>query len=137
MKFSSKIVVVLFLALISVQCNSYDRCDFPVNEIRALTDQFGGDVGIYLVDLETGEIFEMNADTLFPTASTVKIPIMIRLFDKIDKGELAYDQMLTYHGEHDDTWGNDLINQLEPGSDVQFSKLIHLMMSTSNNTASL
>lgn len=137
MKHAVKIVVTLIFVLTAVQCNTYDRSDLPVDEIQALADQFEGDVGIYLKDLETGETFVMNADTLFPTASTIKVPIMIRLFDKIDKGELSYDQMLTYDGEHDDTWGNDLINQLEPGSEVQLSRLIHLMMSTSNNTASL
>lgn len=137
MKCLSKTVVALLLALTAVQCNTYDRSELPVDEIQAFADQFGGDVGIYLEDLKTGETFVMNADSIFPTASTVKIPIMIRLFDKIDKDELEYDQMLIYDGEHDDTWGKDLINQLEIGSEVELSKLIHLMMSTSNNTASL
>jgi len=137
MKRAIHLLLLMSLALTTLQCDTYDRNNFPINEIHQLTDGFGGDVGIYLMDLESGETFEMNADTLFPTASTVKIPIMIGIFDKIEKGELMYDQMLTYDGEHDDTWGNDLINQLKPGSDVELSKLVHLMMSTSNNTASL
>jgi beta-lactamase class A len=137
MKRAIHLFLLMSLALTTLQCDTYDRNNFPINEIHQLTDGFGGDVGIYLMDLESGETFEMNADTLFPTASTVKIPIMIGIFDKIEKGELMYDQMLTYDGEHDDTWGNDLINQLKPGSDVELSKLVHLMMSTSNNTASL
>lgn len=111
--------------------------EFPEQEIRELVEQFQGEVGIYVVDLDRGEMLSINADTLFPTASTIKIPIMIGVFDKMEKGELTYTQMLTYDGEHDDTWGNDLINQLNEGSDVQLSRLIHLMMSTSNNTASL
>jgi|AntRauTorckE6833_2_1112554.scaffolds.fasta_scaffold07909_5 beta-lactamase class A len=137
MKRAIHLFLLMSLALTTLQCDTYDRNNFPINEIHQLTDGFGGDVGIYLMDLESGETFEMNADTLFPTASTVKIPIMIGIIDKIEKGELMYDQMLTYDGEHDDTWGNDLINQLKPGSDVELSKLVHLMMSTSNNTASL
>jgi len=110
---------------------------FPEQEIRHLVDQFEGDVGVYVADLKRGEILSINADTLFPTASTIKLPIMIGVFDKIEKKELNYAQMLSYNGEHDDTWGSDLINQLEQGSDVELSRLIHLMMSTSNNTASL
>jgi beta-lactamase class A len=137
MKRAIHLFLLMSLALTTLQCDTYDRNNFPINEIHQLTDGFGGDVGIYLMDLESGETFEMNADTLFPTASTVKIPIMIGIIDKIEKGELMYDQMLTYDGEHDDTWGNDLINQLKPGSDVELSKLVHQMMSTSNNTASL
>jgi beta-lactamase class A len=137
MKKTSLLLFLIISGLTLTQCQTYDRSDFPVEDIQRLTENFNGDVGIFLMDLESGTTFEMNADTLFPTASTVKIPIMIGIFDKIEKGELMYDQMLTYDGEHDDTWGNDLINQLKPDAEVELSKLVHLMMSTSNNTASL
>lgn len=123
--------------LLITTCTSDNHAEFPELEIRELVEQFRGDVGVYVVDLKNGEQLNINADTLFPTASTIKLAILAGVFDKIEKGELEYTQMLYYDGEHDDTWGNDLINQLEEGAEVQLSRLIHLMMSTSNNTASL
>ncbi|HKL14236.1 MAG TPA: serine hydrolase [Balneolaceae bacterium] len=137
MKKPSLLLFLIISGFALIQCQRYDRSDFPAEDIQRLADNFNGDVGIFIMDLETGATFEMNADTLFPTASTIKIPIMIGIFNKIEQGDLSYDQILSYDGEHDDTWGNDLINQLKPGAEVELSKLVHLMMSTSNNTASL
>jgi len=137
MKLNTLLLFVLLAGNIFPGCSSSDRQNLPEDEIRKLIEEFRGDAGVFVLDLVTGSSLQINADTLFPTASTIKIPIMIGIFDKIEIGELEYSQMLEYDGEHDDTWGPDLINQLEPGSEVQLSRLIHLMMSTSNNTASL
>ena len=59
-------------------------------KLTELTKNFKGDVGIYVRHLKTGRMAAIQADTLFPTASMVKVPIMIGLFDKIHKGELDY-----------------------------------------------
>jgi len=127
---------ILLIFLLS-SCGVNERTDFPEDELRQLVENFRGDVGVYILDLESGADFSLNGDTLFPTASTIKIPIMIGLFDKMDQGEIGYGDTVLYDGEHDDTWGNDIINQLQPGAEVEVKRLIHLMMSTSNNTASL
>ncbi len=55
-------------------------------KLEALTKNFGGTVGIYVRHLKTGRTAAVNADTLFPTASLVKVPIMVGLFDKINRG---------------------------------------------------
>ena len=53
---------------------------------------FNGDVGIYVKNLKNGKIAAINADSIFPTASMVKVPIMIGVMDKIEKGELSYEE---------------------------------------------
>ena len=57
---------------------------------------FNGQVGIYVHNLKTGKTVEINADTLFPTASMIKVSIQCGVMDKIEKGELAYNQKLVY-----------------------------------------
>ncbi|WP_339708122.1 serine hydrolase [Algoriphagus aquimarinus] len=52
------------------------------SSIRELTESFHGDVGIYIQNLKTGATVEINADTIYPTASIVKIPILLGIFDK-------------------------------------------------------
>ena len=59
-------------------------------------ERFDGDVGLYVRDLATGEQIAFAADTKFPTASMIKVPILCALFERIEAGELAYDQKLTY-----------------------------------------
>jgi beta-lactamase class A len=130
---------ILTLCLIAISCqnNDYKRSDLPAQEIQELIQNFGGDIGIYVKDLETGAEFEVNADTIFPTASLVKIPILIKIFDKIEQGELDYQMELKYGPEPDYEYSGDIISNLTPGTEVALSELIHLMMTTSNNTASL
>lgn len=137
MKQSIRYLLLMLVGLTLIQCQPNKRASLPVEELESLAGNFSGDVGMFVMDLVTGATYEMNADTLFPTASTIKIPILIGMFDRIDKGDLTYRQSVSYSSDHDYSWANDIISQLEPGADVEISKLIHLMMSTSNNTASL
>lgn len=130
---------ILILCLTFISCNNNDnkRSDLPAQEIQELIQNFRGDIGIYVKDLETGAEFEVNADTIFPTASMVKIPILIKTFDKIEQGELDYQMEVEYGPEPDYEYSGDIISNLIPGTEVALSELIHLMMSLSNNTASL
>ena len=65
-------------------------------------ESFDGDVGIYVRHLKTGEIVEINADTLFPTASMIKVPIMVTLFHQMEKDSLDYNDELK--------WTKDVLN---------------------------
>lgn len=97
---------------------------------------FNGDVGIYVKELKTGKIVTINADTIFPTASIVKVPILVGVIDKIQKGELHYDSAhiyrdsLLYAGE-------DILGSFKDGEKILLKKIIMLMLTTSDNTASL
>jgi beta-lactamase class A len=105
-------------------------------QLETLTTGFKGDVGIYVKDLHTGKTVSINADSIFPTASMVKVPILIGIIDKLNKGELKYHQELTYK---DSLFyaGSDLLASLKHNEKVELSKVIMLMLTTSDNTASL
>lgn len=135
-------IIAVFLPVILIlltTCSEpgLNRADLPAEEIKELIRDFDGEIGIYIKDLETGAEFEVNADTIFPTASMVKIPIMVKIFDKIENGELEYQMELMYGPEPAYEYSGDIVSNLIPGTEVALSELIHLMMSTSNNTASL
>jgi beta-lactamase class A len=106
------------------------------HSLETLTTGFKGDVGIYVKDLHTGKSVSINADSIFPTASMVKVPILIGIMDKLNKGELKYHQELTYK---DSLFyaGSDLLASLKNNEKVELSKVIMLMLTTSDNTASL
>src|SRR5579864_6532406 len=65
-------------------------------EILNLVNGFHGTVGIYVHGLKKDRIASYNADTIFPTASIVKIPIMIGIMDRIQNKELEYHQPMIY-----------------------------------------
>lgn len=121
--------------LVHAQPNTTVDADLQA-QLEALVDGFKGDVGIYVRHLPTGRVAAINADTLFPTASMIKVPIMLKTFDSIEKGELEYGQELVYR----DSLlypGEDLLGAFKDGGTLSLSKAVMLMITTSDNTASL
>jgi beta-lactamase class A len=106
-------------------------------QIRELIKGFNGDAGIYVHDLTKNKVTAINADTIFPTASIVKISILTGVMDKINKGRLDYHQRLTYTDSLFYSEGDDIMSLAKPGSTIELSKVIMLMLTISDNCASL
>ena len=107
---------------------------------KALSGQvagFHGNLGIYVYDLSKNKIAAINADTIYPTASIVKIPIFIGVMHKIYNDELQYHQVMTYTDSLFYSEGEDILASFKSGEKISISKLLMLMLSTSDNTASL
>ncbi len=105
-------------------------------QIESLIKGFNGGIGVYVKNLKNGKIVGINADTIFPTASIVKIPILIGVMDKLNTGELTYHQSLTYRDSllYE---GVDILGSFKDTEKVDLSKILMLMLTTSDNTASL
>jgi beta-lactamase class A len=130
-----KLLAFIFLvALVPAQAQKVNKK--LQHALETLTTGFKGDVGIYVKDLHTGKFASINADSIFPTASMVKVPILIGIMDKLNKGELKYHQELTYKDSLLYA-GSDLLASLKNNEKVELSKVIMLMLTTSDNTASL
>lgn len=105
-------------------------------KVQEVLKGFKGDVGVYIKDLKKNRIVAINADSVFPTASMVKIPILIGIMDKIEKGELTYHQELQYKDSllYE---GVDILGSFKNNEKIELSKVMMLMLTTSDNTASL
>jgi beta-lactamase class A len=105
-------------------------------KIESLSKDFHGELGVYVKDLRTGKTVAINADTIYPTASMVKIPILIGIMDKINRdelsfhGEIMYRDSLLYEGV-------DLLGSFRDSQKIEISKVMMLMLTMSDNTASL
>jgi beta-lactamase class A len=106
-------------------------------QLRPILSQHHGIAGIYVHHLKKNKIVAINADTLFPTASTIKVPIMIGIFDKIAKGELQYHQQLVYKDSLLYSGEEDILGAFRSGQKIGLSKVMMLMLTMSDNTASL
>jgi beta-lactamase class A len=105
-------------------------------KLNEAVKDFQGQVGIYVHNLKNGKTAEINADTLFPTASMIKVSIQCGVMDKIEKGELKYNQKLVYRDSLLYA-GEDLLGSFKDKDTVQLSKVAMLMITMSDNTASL
>ncbi len=131
-----KTFLLLAIAFISFISNA-QKTDKKLNEkLQQAISGFNGDIGIYVKNLRTGKVVAINADTVFPTASIVKVPILIGVMDKLNKKELDYDQELLYRDSlaYSDY---DVVASFKDTVKIPLKKVIMLMLTTSDNTASL
>ena len=127
----------LLLALFSFLFGYSQKTDKKLEtKLRETISGFNGDIGIYVKDLRKGKTISINADTIFPTASIVKVPILLGVMDKIQKGELAYDSTLVYKDSllYE---GEDILGSFKNDEKILLKKVMMLMLTTSDNTASL
>ena len=105
-------------------------------KVEEMIAGYHGDVGVYIKNLKNGKTVAINADTVFPTASMVKVPILVGIMDKINRDELEYHQTLTYKDSLLYA-GVDILGSYKNDEKIELSKVLMLMLTTSDNTASL
>lgn len=130
---------IIVAALLFLFCNSTfaQKTDNRLKgKIEEAIQGFNGTIGVYVKNLRTGKVVAINADTIFPTASIVKIPILLGVIKKIEDGELQYEQELQYKDSLLYA-GSDILGSFKHDEKVLLKKVIMLMMTTSDNTASL
>lgn len=126
----------LSLILLIIASATFAQTDNKLTtQLQNAVKGFHGQVGIYVKNLKTGKTAAINADTLFPTASMIKVSIQCGVMDKIEKGELAYNQKLIYR----DSLlypGEDILGSFKDKDTIEVSKVAMLMITMSDNTAS-
>ncbi|HRH61164.1 MAG TPA: serine hydrolase, partial [Chitinophagaceae bacterium] len=101
------------------------------SQIENLVAGFHGDIGVYVHDIKNNKVAFINPDTIFPTASIVKIPILIGIMKKIETGELQYHQRLVYTDSLFYDEGDDILSRFKDSADIELSKVIMLMLTIS------
>jgi beta-lactamase class A len=129
-------LLILFasVCLLSIAQKTDRSLEKKINE---LISTFNGEIGIYVKDLQKNNIVSINADTIFPTASIVKVPILIGIMNKIHNKELDYHQKLIWYDTLNYDPGEDIVAYLKPATTIELSKVMMLMMTISDNTGSL
>ena len=128
--------LLFFFCAISIAHLSFSQPDKKLlSKLIALIQPFHGNVALYVKNLHTGKTVEINSDSVYSTASMVKIPILVGIMDKINRGELEFHQQIVYS----DSLlypGVDILGSFKNGEKIELSKLVMLMLSMSDNTAS-
>jgi beta-lactamase class A len=93
-----------------------------------------GVVGYSVKNVESGERLERRGDETFPTASLIKVPILVALFDLVEQKKLALDDRLVVLGI-DKVPGSGTLQYMHDGIDVTVGDAAWLMIAISDNTA--
>ncbi|HUI09320.1 MAG TPA: serine hydrolase [Bacteroidota bacterium] len=110
------------------------RSDDIMAELRALNARFGGHLGLMAKNLATGDTVAYNAGDRFPTASTIKLPVMAAYFDMVRRGEIDPATRITLRGDEKKP-GTGVLQFLDDGAAVTLRDAVTLMITMSDNTA--
>lgn len=94
-----------------------------------------GVLGIGVVDLTNGQRFGVNDALVFPQGSAIKIPILIELFRRADRGELGLDDRVPIRAAEQVGGSGVLGHFADGGSELSLHDLAILMIVLSDNTA--
>jgi beta-lactamase class A len=110
----------------------------PVQRLQAgierTTRSINATWGIYVKSLETGEEIAIGADRQMETMSTIKIPLMIEVFEQIRAGKFRLTDRYTF-AQADSQPGTGTIQRLDPGAVMTVKDLVTMMIIVSDNTA--
>nr|QEO74859.1 hypothetical protein [uncultured bacterium] len=105
-------------------------------ELRAVADGFRGTLGYSFRHLRTGDELEHHGDEPFPTASTIKLALLCAAMDMQQRGEIGYEEerVLT---EETRAYGTGFAQNYRAGTRVELRELLHLMITASDNSATV
>lgn len=104
-------------------------------EIEKLSTQYPDlTPGILVLDVDTGDYLDINGNTPFSAASTIKIPILLAFFQDVDTGKIRLDELIKMKKEHIAEGSGNL--QYKPvGSEYTALEIANKMITISDNTA--
>ncbi|MBO9618638.1 MAG: serine hydrolase [Niabella sp.] len=129
---------ILLASVVLIHTFSYAQKEDK--QLKALLENavsgFHGTIGVYVHHLEKNRSVAINADTIFPTASIVKVPILAGVFQKIAKGELKLSQEFVYSAKRA-YGGSGLMQFYKDSARTDLSTMISLMLTYSDNVAAI
>lgn len=131
----------IFVFLISIFLSNYNTAfnNNPFKKIEILLNNFNGEVGFYFLHLDKGIDFGINENKIFPSASLIKIPIMVQIFNRVENDNLNLDSLLFYDSSliNYKYKGDDSIARFKENETISINKLLTHMITFSDNHASL
>lgn len=137
-------LIFITLSLLNFSCSiiknqqlkssdEYSENDVKQKLIK-LSKTYEGTIGVYANNLKTGEVFELNADSLFPTASVIKLPILVTFFNKAKNNEINLDSIIIIRNE-DKVGGAGVVQYFKDDVLIKIIDAATLMVILSDNIA--
>jgi len=113
-----------------------DRADTAAlhRTLDAIAAAHHGVLGYSVWNLDTGERLSLRGDETFPTASLIKVPILVTLYDLVEQNKLSLDDPLTVL-KIDQVPGSGVLQFMHAGMSLSVHDAAALMIILSDNTA--
>jgi beta-lactamase class A len=96
---------------------------------------FPGAVSLYARNLDTGAVVGIRESDPVRTASTIKLPIMLAVFDAVERGQVQWTGPLTVAKAEKVPGSGILASEFSDGVRIPLRDAVNLMMVLSDNTA--
>ena len=103
-------------------------------DLLTIGEGYSGACTWALTDLATREHVGHSEDTVMPTASLIKVPVLVALYRAAAVGRFALGDRITYRPEHR-CLGSGVLSKLSPGVQMSVRDAAVLMMTISDNSA--
>jgi beta-lactamase class A len=94
-----------------------------------------GKIAVAVKNLHTGEAFHLNADEPMPTASLIKLPVMVEAYWQAEEGKVKLDTMLTLKKDPRVKGSGVLAYHFSDGASFPLRDAVRLMIVYSDNMA--
>jgi beta-lactamase class A len=102
--------------------------------LDSLSRAHRGVVGYSVHNLETAERLSSRGDETFPTASLIKVAVLVTLFDLVERGHVSLDDRLVMT-KVDKVPGSGTLQFMHDGIELTVRDVAWLMTTISDNTA--
>ncbi len=106
----------------------------PLSDLIPLFEAFSGEVGVAFGRLDRPETYTYRATERVPSASLIKLPILLAALERVARGELSLDERVPLQ-TGDQVGGTGVLRALQPGLEPTLGDLLTLMVIVSDNTA--
>jgi len=104
------------------------------HKLDSLADAHHGIIGYSIVDIDNNVRMSRHGDETFPTASLIKVPILVTVYDLVAKGQLSLSDPLTVL-KIDQVPGSGVLQYMHNGMSLSVEDAAWLMITLSDNTA--
>ena len=99
------------------------------HKLDSIADAHHGVVGYSVIDIDNNVRLSRRGDEKFPTASLIKVPILVTVYDLVAKGQLSLDDPITVL-KIDQVPGSGVIQYLHNGTILTVRDAAWLMITT-------
>jgi len=129
------VTAVLSAAALAQEPAATSRIERLKTQIERVIRGRGGQVGVAVKHIESGESLAVNGNMLFPLASAFKVPVLVELLYQVQEGRFGLDDEISVE-KSDQHLGSGMISNLAaPGLKLSVLNMAHFMMMISDNSA--
>jgi beta-lactamase class A len=105
------------------------------DRLAPLAKAHKGKVAIAVKHLVTGETYYLNADEVMPTASLIKVAVMVETYQQAVEGKVSLTDKVTLHDADKVPGSGILTEHFSDGATFSLRDAVRLMIALSDNTA--